>query len=42
MITNEYIQYGVYFIMVVLIYRIIANGVELSNLEAIKQELINQ
>lgn len=42
MIKNEYIQYVVYFTIAFFIYRIIANGIELSNLNSIKTELINQ
>lgn len=41
MIKNEYIQYGIYFIMLFLAYRIVANGLELSRLKKIKLELIN-
>lgn len=42
MITNEYIQYGAYFILLILVYRIFTNGLELNNLKNIKEDLVNQ
>ena len=41
MITNEYIQYFLYAIAVYIAYRIVANTVELSRLQKIKGNLIN-
>ena len=42
MITNEYIQYGTYVILLFLVYRIFNNGLELNNLKNIKEDLVNQ
>ena len=41
MITNEYLQYFMYAILLYLAYRIVANGIDLKRLKKIKTDLIN-